>query len=259
MPEILEIEMYRRFATHAVGRTIVSVDAPDPWFLKGCSADAVTDAVSGATIVAARRRGKLLLVDLSDRRPTLGLRFGMTGRLIIDDVSPIESLEYSSDRNDPAWDRFGLGFASGSLTLRDPRRLGGVELDPDEDALGADAWQLAPDTLREALARGRGPLKARMLDQKRIAGLGNLLTDEILWRSALDPTRVAGGLDDDEIDRLSRTIHTVLDQLMERGGSHRGDLHEERNSEGICPADGAGLQRDKVGGRTTYWCPKHQH
>ena len=76
--------------------------------------------------------------------------------------------------------------------MRDPRRLGGVILDPDEDRLGPDALTMTPAPLREALDGSPAPLKARLMDQHRVAGLGNLLTDEILWRARLDPARVPG-------------------------------------------------------------------
>src|SRR4051812_29229460 len=132
MPEMLEVEAYRRLAARTLGRTINRVDAPDAWFLKGgIDADQLADALLGRSFGADRRIGKLLLLDVVDG-PTLGLRFGMTGRLIVDGRAVIDQLEYSSDRNDTAWDRFGLGFTDGGdLVLRDPRRLGGVELDPD--------------------------------------------------------------------------------------------------------------------------------
>src|SRR5262245_59467271 len=139
MPELLEIEQYRRLAEHALGRTIVEVQAPDVWYLKaGLDATAVRAALVGQRFVAARRRGKLLLLD-TRRGPTLGLRFGMTGRLILDGTAAIERLEYSSARDVSGWDRFVLVFRRGELRMRDPRRLGAVELDPDEEALGPDA------------------------------------------------------------------------------------------------------------------------
>src|SRR5690606_7502787 len=119
--------------------------------------------------------------------------FGMTGRLLVDGGAAIDRLEYSSDRNDPGWDRFVLTFREGGdLRLRDPRRLGGIELDPDESRLGPDALGLTPAQLRRALDGSAQPLKARLLDQARIAGIGNLLADEILWRAGLDPARPAG-------------------------------------------------------------------
>jgi len=258
MPEILEVEAYRRLAERVVGRTIASVEAPDGWFLKGgVTPRGMDDALSGRRITAARRHGKVLLLDSGG--PTLGLRFGMTGRLLVDGEAAIERLEWGGRRSDPVWERFGLRFRGGGrLWIDDPRRLGGAELEPDLAALGPDAWTLGPAGLRSALAGGRGPLKARLLDQGRVAGLGNLLVDEVLWRAGLSPVRPAGGLDVDEVRRLHRIVRRTLDQMDRRGGSHTGDLFEHRRPGGMCPRDGASMQRDTVGGRTTWWCPVHQ-
>jgi formamidopyrimidine-DNA glycosylase len=256
VPELLEVEVYRRLADATVGRTVEEVEAPDSWFLKGgITPNQVVDAVEGATVRGTGRRGKLLTVDLGPDRPTLGLRFGMTGRLVLDDHAPIVQLEYASGRDDPVWDRFALRFDDGGrLRISDPRRLGGVELDPDLDALGPDAWSLTVGQLRTALAGSTTALKARLLDQHRIAGLGNLLVDESLWRARLDPARPAGSLTDAEIRRLQRRIVSTIHQLFERGGSHRGDLQAERHRDGVCPRCGSPLQRRTVGGRTTYSC-----
>ena len=180
MPELLEVEIYRRLGDKAVGRTVDAVEAPDSWFLKGgITPSQVVDAVAGATFLGTDRIGKLLTVDLGADRPVLGLRFGMTGRLALDDDAPITALEYASHRDDPAWDRFAVRFTDGSrLRISDPRRLGGVELDPDTSRLGPDAWTLTVGQLTAALAGSTAPLKARLLDQARVAGLGNLLVDE---------------------------------------------------------------------------------
>lgn len=261
MPELLEVEIYRRFAEQTVGRTITSVHAPDDWFLKNTTAGEVTGLLAGLQVLGTRRIGKLLLLELGEKASVeinLGLRFGMTGRLLVDDEAAIDQLEYSSDRNDPAWDRFGLNFDHGFMVLRDPRRLGGIELDPDTTKLGPDAWGISADDLAGALAKGRGPLKARLLDQKRIAGLGNLLVDEVLWRSGLSPHRVSGELDASECLHLATVIGVVLDELDAKGGSHQGDLHDRRARESTCPDDDAPLMRETIGGRTTYWCPLHQ-
>ncbi len=259
MPEILEIEVYRRAAEAVVGRTIVSVGAPDAWYLKGATnRRGIERALSGRSIVGVGRRGKLLLLDIA-QGPTVGIRFGMTGRLVVDDAPALDGLEYSSSRLESRWDRFTLSFgAQGSLRVNDPRRLGGVELAPAVDALGPDALSLTSRQLRDALDRGAGPLKARLMDQARIAGLGNLLVDEILWRAGLSPTRPAGSLSPDDLRLLHRHIRSTLTTLGRRGGSHTGDLQEERSREGVCPRDGTPLQRRTVGGRTTYSCPRHQ-
>jgi formamidopyrimidine-DNA glycosylase len=260
MPEMLEIEFYRRAAERTVGRTISRVGAPDAWYLKaGLTSAALRRAVTGRTITAIRRRGKLLLIDTGDG-PTVGLRFGMTGRLLVDGVPGMEHLEYGSDREEPAWDRLMLFFTEGGeLRIRDPRRLGGVELDPDEDRLGPDALDITPAQLRDIIGSSRAPLKARLMDQHALAGVGNLLVDEALWRAGIDPARPASSLSPAELRRLHRHLRATLVELGERGGSHTGDLQEERRRDGICPKDGTPLQRRTVGGRTTYSCPLHQH
>jgi formamidopyrimidine-DNA glycosylase len=260
VPEGIEIELYRRAAVPALGRTIETVDAPDAWFLKrGLTAPALADALRGRQLVAARRRGKLLRLDTSDGGPVLGLRFGMTGRLVVDGRQGVEELEYGSSRDLAVWDRFALGFAGGGkLRLNDPRRLGGVELDPDEATLGVDAFAIKPRELAAVLDRSTAPLKARLMDQGRIAGIGNLLADEILWRAGLDPARPAGSLTVGERGRLLRALRAVLTELLAAGGSHLGRLQAARQRGGICPRDGTPLERRTIGGRTTYSCPRHQ-
>lgn len=190
----------------------------------------------------------------------LGLRFGMTGRLVVDDHAAIEKLEYSSARVLPEWCRFELRFdGQGTLVIVDPRRLGGVELNPDDFRLGPDAFELTAEQLAAALERSRTALKARLLDQHRVAGLGNLLVDEILWRTGVDPAREAGSLDGAEHNLLAEAIRTTVAELAERGGSHTGDLHLARIRGGSCPRDGEPLERRTIGGRTTYSCPQHQN
>jgi formamidopyrimidine-DNA glycosylase len=258
MPEILEVELFRRAAETVLGRTVAGVDAPDPWYLKrGATQAALRDAVVGRRFTGARRRGKLLLLDTET--VVVGLRFGMTGRLVVDGRGAIEHLEYGSNRDAPGWDRVTFHFrGGGTLRVNDPRRLGGVELDPDEGALGVDAFAVTPKGLQAALASGTGPLKARLLDQKHVAGIGNLIADETLWRAGIDPARPARSLGDAEVRKLHRALRRTLGDLLERGGSHTGDLHLARRRGSVCPKDGAPLERRTIGGRTTYSCPEHQ-
>jgi formamidopyrimidine-DNA glycosylase len=183
----------------------------------------------------------------------------MTGALEGDDAPAIERLEYSSGRRAPEWIRFEVHFADGgSLRMRDPRRLGGVELEPVRARLGPDALAVGAAELRDLLQGSQAPLKARLMDQSRLAGLGNLLTDEILWRAALDPARPAASLDAREIRRLHHHLRTTLLELLERGGSHLGDLMPARVRGANCPRCGAPLLRRTIGGRTTYSCSRHQ-
>lgn len=259
MPELAEVEYYRRLAETALGREIAGVDAPDAWFLKGgLTGVALRRALVGRTFDCARRIGKLLLLDTNG--PVVGLRFGMTGVLLVDGSRGVDDLRYSSPRDEPAWDRVTFRFTGGGdLRIRDPRRLGAVLLDPDESSLGADAATATLAELRTALGASTAPLKARLMDQSRLAGVGNLAADEILWRAGLDPARPAGSLTTDEQRRLHRHLRTTFADLLARGGSHTGRLQEHRVPGGRCPRDGAELERRTIGARTTWSCPQHQN
>lgn len=260
MPELAEVDAYRRLAARALGRRIAEVVAPDAWYLRGgLDATTLADALVGRRFVDARRVGKLLLLDTDKGGPVLGLRFGMSGRLLVDGTAGVDELLYTSDADLEKWDRFGVRFADGGdMRIRDPRRLGGVELAPEEDRLGPDALTITTDDLVEALARSKAPLKARLLDQARMAGVGNLAADEILWQAGLDPGRPAGTLSAGEVTQLRDHLVTTLANLIVQGGSHTGELMAERHPGGMCPRDGTPLVRRTVGGRTTWSCPKHQ-
>lgn len=264
MPEILEVEHYRTFAEQALSRPIDRVWMVDGRYGRGgTTPHRLRSALAGRTFTAARRRGKLLLLDTSGG-PTLGLRFGMTGGLVVDGSEALDRLRYGPGTFDEKWVRARIGFRDGGeLLLHDPRRFGSLELAPDESRLGPDALAVSRVELAAALAVPSGraaaaPLKARLMDQERLAGVGNLLADEILWRCGLDPRRRTE-LDPDEVRSLHATMRAALRQLGRRGGSHTGDLMEERHPGGRCPRDGTELEHAAVGGRSTYWCPGHQH
>jgi formamidopyrimidine-DNA glycosylase len=283
MPELPEVEGYRALAERtALGRLVDVVDAPDAWYLKrGLVAADAASALVGRCFVAARRRGKLMLLDIGQPdigRPdsgldpdgrvdpggrveaVLGLHFGMSGRLIVDGQASLDRLLYAPPGDATRHDRFTVRFADGGwLAMRDARRLGAVELDPDEERLGPDALSATPADLRAALADSDVALKARLLDQRRLAGVGNLIADEVLWRASLAPARPCRSLSAADLRRLHRHLSAGLADLIRRGGSHTGDLQPERHSGGHCPRDHAELSRGVVGGRTTWWCPRHQH
>jgi formamidopyrimidine-DNA glycosylase len=109
------------------------------------------------------------------------------------------------------------------------------------------------------VGEGRGhppaPLKARLLDQGAIAGVGNLLADEILWRARLNPHRPARDLSTDELDALRRAVRAAVRDSIRNGGAHTGRLNPHRVAGGRCPRCRTPLERATVGGRTTFWCP----
>jgi len=260
VPEILEVEAARAVLdAHALGREIVRIHAPDAWFLKrGTTPAALRHALVGNRFTAARRIGKQIILDTADPGTRLGVHLGMSGRVLVDGEEAGDPLVYASNRRVSKWHRFGVHFADGgSFMLRDPRRLGAAELDPDESRLGPDALELTAAQLDHALGRRTAPIKAVLMDQARVAGLGNLLVDEALWRAGIDHVRPAVAIDTDERRELHRAVRATLRVLDRRGGSHTGDM--PRDLDIPCPRDGAHLVRRKVAGRTTYSCPVHQH
>jgi formamidopyrimidine-DNA glycosylase len=259
VPEILEVEAAREvLGACALDREIARVHAPDAWFLKRTTtAAALRHALIGNSFTTARRIGKQIVLDTKDPDVRLGVHLGMSGRVIVDGVEAGDPLVYASNREVVKWHRFGVHFADGgSFMLRDPRRLGAVELDPDESRLGPDAMSLTCKQLDHALGVRTAPVKAVLMDQARIAGLGNLLVDEALWQAGIDPARPPAAIDADERRTLHKAIRRTLRVLSRRGGSHTGDM--PRDVDAPCPRDGAPLLRRKIAGRTTYSCSVHQ-
>jgi formamidopyrimidine-DNA glycosylase len=256
VPEVLEVELTRRVAVDLIGRRIEGVERTDDIVV----APGVDDVVAGSTVESLDRRGKVLVLRTDG--PDLALHFGMTGRLLrTGAAAAIERLAYGAASDHERWDRWTVALDDGSrLRFHDPRRLGRIWLDPVLTALGPDALTLTRTDLAAALAGRRAPLKAVLLDQTAVAGLGNMLVDEVLWWAELDPRRPAGSLREHEIAALQQAIRRRLPVMLRRGGSHTGTLSPAvRGAGGLCPRDGTPLGRSVVGGRTTVWCPRHQH
>jgi formamidopyrimidine-DNA glycosylase len=243
MPELPEAERARQQIDRALGRQIAAVDDRDTYVCRPHAPGEIAAALTGATLLRSHRRGKFLWVETTG--PVLGLHLGMAGRIAIDEPPAPNG-----------WDRFALEFdGGGRLALRDKRRLGRALLEPDFSHVGPDAAEVGRDAFRSRVGRGSAQIKARLLDQGVIAGVGNLLADEALWRARLAPVLVAGELGADELDRLRRELRAATRSAIRNGGTHTGDLIPERRRDGACPRCGGGLSRGVVGGRTTYWCP----
>ncbi len=248
MPELPEAERARLQIERALDREIVAVDDRDSYVCRPHAPGDLDGALVGHRLTAAHRRGKFLWADTDGDGPELGLHLGMAGRIVID--------EPPAPRG---WDRFALEFADGGrLALRDKRRLGRAVLAPDFSHVGPDAAEVPRAAFRARVGRGTSPLKARLLDQGVIAGVGNLLADEALWRARLNPRRPAGELSVEELDRLRRELRAATRSAIRKGGVHTGDFIAHRIRGGRCPRCGAPLERATIGGRTTFWCPVDQ-
>jgi formamidopyrimidine-DNA glycosylase len=247
MPELPEAERARQQLDRLVGREIVAVDDRDTYVCRPHAPGEIAAALVGRRITRTHRRGKFLWAETDDGGPELGLHLGMAGRISVDE-EPV-----------PRWDRFVLEFADGGrMALRDKRRLGRALIEPDFSHVGPDAAEVGRDEFRARVGRGTIPIKARLLDQGAIAGVGNLLADEALWRARLSPRLPAGELGDERLDALRRAIRAATRDAIRLGGVHTGRFMPARVRGGTCPRCGTALQRDTIGGRTTYWCPTCQ-
>jgi formamidopyrimidine-DNA glycosylase len=248
VPELPEAERARQQIEKVLGREIVAVDDRDTYVCRPHAPGEIAAALTGRRLTRAHRRGKFLWVETDDGGPDLGLHLGMAGRIAVD--------EEEAPRG---WDRFALDFAGGGrMALRDKRRLGRAVIEPDFSHVGPDAAEVGRDVFRERVGRGTTAIKARLLDQGVIAGVGNLLADETLWRARLSPRRVAGELSVEELDRLRRELRAATRDAISGGGVHTGRFVPARERGGVCPRCGTPLERDTIGGRTTYLCPRCQ-
>jgi len=272
MPELPEVEIARRLiADQALHRRIADVDDSDSYVARPHSPGELRSALTGRSLTAAHRRGKTIWLDTSGigdaavpGGPELGIHLGMSGRIVVTrpDGTVTEGGDPYRYRARPAragWNRFTLTFADGgSLVLLDPRRLGRVRLNPGIDALGPDAAEVTPAEFRDLITRGSVAVKARLLDQSRIAGVGNLLADEILWQARVHPAARTDTLGPADADRLYRALESALESAVARGGVHTGDVIAARHPGGSCPRCGAEMRHGTVGGRSTWWCSREQ-
>lgn len=265
MPELPDIENDRRLLDRQARRKIIrAVEVADDRVLRKLSPAEFRRGTIGRRIVSSRRHGKHLLVGL-DKGGWITLHFGMTGALVA----------CKSESELPPFTRLRLGLSGGSaLCYTDPRRLGHIGLAEDADQFIA-AERLGPDALdpRLTLARfrtivegARGNAKSVLMDQSRIAGIGNTYGDEILFQARLHPELPIRHLDAAAITRLYRAMRRVLKEAVARGaGSENFVDHlpasyllRHRQTGGHCPRCGGPIAMLRIGGRAAYYCPRCQ-
>jgi formamidopyrimidine-DNA glycosylase len=271
VPELPEVESARRLIdTTARGRVITDVDDTDAYVCRPHAPGEIRAALLGRRLTAVHRRGKSMWCETSGvgraRRPgpTLGIHLGMSGRVVFGDRDGGERdggdyWQRGRAQGDHRFARFWLRFADATfLVLVDPRRLSRVRLDPPVERLGPDALGITPARFRAIVARGTAPVKARLLDQEALAGVGNLLADQALWQARINPARPVDELSPAETDRLSRAVRVAVDSAIAGGGVHTLPVVPARMPGGLCPRCGAPMSRGVVGGRTTWWCSAEQ-
>lgn len=258
MPELPDVEVFRRrLASAARRRTIDGVTVHDDQVLSA-SASRLRHGLSGVRLRQTRRRGKTLYGETAGG-PHLRLHFGMTGEL----------REQPADRPEPEHVRVSFRLSGGrALLFVDQRRFGEVGLVADIDAdieaheLGPDALDLDPAALGDILRARRGGLKAVLVDQSRVAGLGNIYADEILFQARLDPRMAAADVGRNGVRRLHRQIRRVVDRAVAAQARPdempRGWLIHRRVEGAACPRGNGTIEAFSVGGRRGFWCPACQ-
>ncbi|WP_308217296.1 Fpg/Nei family DNA glycosylase [Streptantibioticus silvisoli] len=257
LPELPDVEGYRRVLRGARGRTIRSVTVRDAGVLRGVSAAGLERGLRGRRFREPYRHGKWLLAP-TDGEQVLAFHFGMTGALVLS----------RSDEPPHPYDRVVLALGDDlELRYRDQRKLKGLRLEDRASArrlvarLGPDAADLTRQDLTAVLEHRRARIKAVLLDQSAVAGLGNLLADEILWRARVHPARRASDLTSAEGDRVLAGTRRVLRTAVRDGRvpprrswltGRRDRVHPD------CPRCATPLRHRAVAGRSTYWCPHCQ-
>ena len=280
MPELPEVETVCRVMRHALeGKRITEVETVhDPIFFGNHSPHAIDAALRGRIVRGVGRRGKFFWLLLGGEGPTVFGHLGMSGwiREIGKEGTRLQGhgkapLDDANGR--PRFLRLLIRTAGGrGVVLTDPRRLGRIWLSPsvEEDRrvarLGPDALDALPPAkeLLALFARRKVSIKAVLLDQSALSGIGNWVADEVLYQSRIAPKRVAASLTAAEVGRLRRAIHNVLTRAVDDASDHTKFpkswlfAHRWGGARGSALIGKHAIVREEIAGRTTAWVPEVQ-
>lgn len=287
MPELPEVETVRRgLELLVVGKKIAKVTYDWPKGFPNSDAD-VKEFLVGAKIIAVRRRAKVLLVELSSSY-TLVTHLKMTGQLVFRGKEtfgaghPNDSL--IGELPDKST-RVVISFDDNStLYFNDQRKFGWMKLYPTPEVANIDFMKkVGPEPLEDdftpemfharIMRRAKTSIKAALLDQTVVAGVGNIYADESLWGAQIDPRRIVGNLTEEEFHKLYHALRDVMNLAIEKGGSTDRNYVNAEGKKGsyidfarvfrregkACPRCGSHIEKIKHAGRGTHFCPNCQH
>lgn len=275
MPELPEVETVRRGLIPVMEGQVIAlaqVNRPD---LRFALPERMAERLTGATVRALRRRSKYILADLSTEE-TLLIHLGMSGRMLISGAVVGQFHHPAALKHDHVVFDMGNGAR---VTFNDARRFGAMDLMPTGaghkllDGIGPEP--LSNDFHEGWLAsrlKGATPIKAALLDQKNVAGLGNIYVCEVLHRAGISPTRLARDVTAEELARLVPLIREVLSEAIEAGGSSLRDYRQTDGELGYfqhtfrvydregqpCTTCGTPVERIVQSGRSSFFCPHCQ-
>src|SRR6266487_6769496 len=259
MPELPDVETFKRYLdATSLHQRISGVDVQDRYILKGVSMDELARRLKGCRFESSRRRGKHLFVR-ADGDLWLRLHFGMTG-----------SLQYfKHDEQAPRHTRVLFVFANAHcLAFEDQRKFGEIGLIADVNeflkkrALGPDALDVGLSEFKDILAKHHGAVKSILMNQKLIAGIGNIYADEILFRARIHPATQVSALKEKTVAKLFRAARDILKKAIEAKADMdrmpKSWLLPHRHKGGKCPRCGRKLRSATIGGRTAWFCAQCQ-
>jgi formamidopyrimidine-DNA glycosylase len=259
MPELPDVEIFKRYLdATSLHQRVDAVEVRNAYVLKGTSPRELARELKGRRFESSRRHGKHLFVR-ADGKIWLRLHFGMTG-----------SLQYfKNDTKEPRHTRVLFVFAKGhGLAFDDQRQFGQIGLVKDVDeflkksALGPDALETDLEEFRKILKRHRGAVKSLLLNQKLIAGIGNIYADEVLFRARIHPATEISRLGDKALAKIFRTTRDILKRAIaakaDANQMPKSWLLPHRGKRGRCPRCGSELKSSTIGGRTAWFCPNCQ-
>jgi formamidopyrimidine-DNA glycosylase len=256
MPELPDVEIFKRYLdATSLRQRINRVDVRDTYVLKSTSPRELARELKGRRFESSRRHGKHLFVRV-DEEVWLRLHFGMTG-----------SLQYLTNQKEapPPHTRVLFVFANNHcLGFDDQRKFGEIELVKDVDAflknraLGPDALDVSLAQFKEIVRKHRGPVKSTLLNQKLIAGIGNIYADEILFRVHMHPATEISRLGDQTVAKLFRATRYILARAIvgkaDADKMPRSWLLPYRGKSSKCPRCDRALKSARIGGRTAWFC-----
>lgn len=258
IPELPEVETFRRYIERtSLGQEVTGVEVRNKIVLGKLAPRDLCRAVEGSSFREARRIGKQLFLALS-KGGWLTWHFGMTGEPV-----------FFTDGDEPKYARVLFRFDSGALAFDDPRMLGRIGIAGSLDAfvrdkrLGPDALAIPKKEFLEIFGRAKGAVKPALMDQHKMAGVGNIYSDEILFQSRIDPRADLRKLGQKDLELIYRNMGKVLNKAIEKGADYSAFpqtyLLHHRSKGAPCPRCGGVMDTITLGGRTTYYCPACQN
>ncbi|MGM0665013.1 MAG: Fpg/Nei family DNA glycosylase [Thermodesulfobacteriota bacterium] len=263
MPELPDVEIFRQYMeSTSLQQEIRNVEVPGKDMLEGTSASRLKKVLRGRLFQNARRHGKYLFGGL-DEEGWLVLHFGMTGFLSY----------FRDEKQSTSHKRLLIRFSNGyTLAYHCLRKLGKIALADDlnrfieEKGLGPDPLGSSFDleTFSNTMSASRAAVKSTLMNQKLLAGIGNIYSDEILFQAGIRPGVKTRDLSDKDLESIyieitQNVLPTAIEARADPSRLPASFIIPHRHGGGACPLCGTALRKTRIGGRTAYFCPQHQH